>query len=396
MHPDPQYIYTRNIRVFYITEFFRSLSFFIPIWVAYELQYITISQLALLEAIIMGFQLVSELPTGAFADLFGKRVSVIIGNILVMISLAIYACSRSFDMFLVYALISGIGGSFISGAQEALLYDTCKEAGKEDQFSKINAKMGVIFQVGLAFAIVVGGLLGSLSFAYPLWMTTGAVFLCCIVCFFFIEPFIDTEKFTVKRYIAQTKEGVKELLKTPYIKKISLFYILIGTITWTCVMIFSMALLTELKFSVMELGIEVALIRVINSFIVFRVLHIDKLLTKKRTFLFFPILMMIALLPGIFFTKYMALVAVAFITLASTSRWIILGKYTNEEFDSKNRATAISTLSMAIGILYVIIVYFSGPVMEHFGGTRTIFTCLGVLTALFILPLGIHLAKHHS
>jgi hypothetical protein len=80
----------------------------------------------------------------------------------------------------------------------------------------------------------------------------------------------------------------------------------------------------------------------------------------------------------------------------STARWSLLSRYTNAEFDSRHRATALSALCMIIGIIYVIVVGSSGYLMENFGGSRSIFTALGVITIFTALPLGLHLAKHHG
>jgi len=82
--------------------------------------------------------------------------------------------------------------------------------------------------------------------------------------------------------------------------------------------------------------------------------------------------------------------------LSSTARWVVLAKYTNQEFASRNRATAISTLSMLIGIAYTIFVFISGPLIETWGGTKYICSLLGLISLVIILPLGIRLAKNHN
>jgi MFS family permease len=392
----PEEIYKRNIRVFYITEIARSLLFYVPIWVAYELQYITLAQLPIIEAVMLGIQLVLELPTGAFADLLGKRWTVFLGYLFFVFGGLVYVQARSFPIFLIYAFLFGFGDSLISGAKEALLYDTVKEVGKADQYAKIHSKFSMFFQIGLAVSMLIGGFLGSFSYEVAIWATVATTGISAIASLFFYEPLIDTEKFTLKRYVLQTKEGFREVLRTPYVKRISLFYILVGGVTWVCNLIFNMTILTQQGFSAIELGIILAIIRIVNSTVLFRGLHIGTIFTKKRTFIFFPIVMALCLLPGIVFTKWMAVAAVAGILFCSSARWTILGKYTNEEFSSKNRATAISTLSMAIGIIYVIVAVVSGPLMNWWGNAGIMFTILGIFTMIFILPLGISLRKNHS
>ena len=78
-----------------------------------------------------------------------------------------------------------------------------------------------------------------------------------------------------------------------------------------------------------------------------------------------------------------------------TGRWIILTRYTNEMFDSKYRATAISALSMIVGIIYVAITSLSGPIIAAYG-VRTIYTMLGILTLVTVLPLSVVLVRNQK
>ena len=84
----------------------------------------------------------------------------------------------------------------------------------------------------------------------------------------FIEPFIDTMKFSVRNFGKQMRMGVKELLKNEYIKKISSFYILVGSISWLCMLIFNNTLLVQLGHTNQEIGIIFSVLRIINSLVI--------------------------------------------------------------------------------------------------------------------------------
>ncbi|MBP7928295.1 MFS transporter, partial [Patescibacteria group bacterium] len=386
----------RNINLFYALEVFRALIFTNAVWVAFELNYLTFIQFTIIEGVIFTVQLLLELPTGAFADMFGRKNCVGLGYTACALGYLVFAFSTNFQMFLIYAIIVGIGESLISGAKEALVYDTLKELKQESIYTKINSKMGLIFQVVFAVATIIGGFMAGIYFRLPMLAFAFFLLVSGIVCFAMVEPHIDSEKFSLKAYIQKTKDGVRQLVKNEHIKKVSLFYILVGSISWACMLVFNNTLLTDLKYTAVELGITLAAIRLINSLALFRFLNVGKYFNRKRAYIFFPILMIISLLPGVFLTKWIAIPFIAGSMMASTARWVILGKYTNDEFDSGSRATAISALSMAIGILYIIFVFASGPVIEYFGDTRAMFTILGFISLIFVLPLGIDLAKNHS
>lgn len=388
-----QNFFKHNLRIFYIVELLRSLVFIIPIWVAFERQYLSLSQVAIVEVVIYATGLMCELPTGAFGDMFGKKKSVALGFVIKSIGLVLFGFSVNFTGFLLYAGLTGLGDAFISGSQEALLYDTLKQAGKEDLFDKISSKFSLVFQSGVAGATIIGGFLGSVSMQYPIWLYACAFGLSALAIGNAIEPAIDTEKFTFKTYTKKIFDGVKELTRTSYILQLSLYYILVGGITWSCQVFFNNTMLVDLGYSSRELGLTFGTLRIINSLVLFRLLHFSTLFNRKRALLVFPLVMMFSLLPGIWLTKWTAIPFVMGAMFASTARWILLGKYTNMEFSSKNRATAISTLSMGVSICFMLLVWGSGPLMDWYGKSTIMFTVYGVLTVLFIAPLGIHLAN---
>ena len=389
-------IIRHNMRIFYIVDCLRALFFFTSIWVAYELQFITISQLTTIEACIIGSTLILQLPTGAFADMFGKRKAMIIGCLLYVIALSMYSVSTSFSQFLVYAFLMGAAGSFIDGTREALLYDTLKEEGQETKFSFISSKLSMIFQISISVATLIGSMVGSYSFIWPIRLTAGAYLIAAILCYFYREPSIDTEVFTLKNYLNKTKAGLRELMKTPFIKKLSLFYIMIGSVTWVTVITFNMMFLTQLKFTTEEIGFTVSLGRILNGVVLFSLIGMGTFFTRRRTFLLLPIIIAVSFIPAAFMTKWWALVPVFGAMFVSSARWNLLTRYTNAEFSSQNRATAISALSMIIGLVYVIVVGASGPIIEKFHNVGVIYTFLGIMTVITTVPMSIHLAKHHG
>ena len=385
----------RNEKVFYISEFFNGLIFHMPVWVAFELQFITLGQLALIEAVMQGSQLLSELPTGAIADLLGKKASVIIGRIIGVISLFMYASATSLTGFVVYAIVSGIGDSFVSGAKDALLYDSLKEDGREHQYTKISSKLSLIFQLSFAAAILLGGALSLWGYTTAIYATVLSYSIVLILSFWLREPHLDTEKFTLPRYVRQFREGFRELFKSPYIRDISLFYIGVGGVTWSAMMIFNTSLLTTIGYTAFEIGIIVAAIRLFNSGVLFGALKVSELVTKRRAYLVFPVIMLLAYLPGFWLTKELAVFAVAGSIFASSARWVILGGYVNEHYESKNRATALSTLSLLVAFAVLGFALVSSPIMNYFGDVKAVYTLLGICTAFTVLPLGLRIRKRY-
>ena len=381
------------MRWLYVMEFFSSMYFIIPVWVSMELTHISLTQLTIIEVILSGSQLVLELPTGAFADLLGKKLTVFWGNIVTVVGMIAFAFANSFGGFVISSLFLGLGFALTSGAKEALLYDTLKQVNKEKSFDKIASRLNVVFQSGMAAATFLGGLLWLVDYKLPALASGGAVFLSALATLLVIEPLIDTETFTLQNYLRQTKQGFKEVFKTAYSTKLSLFYALVGGITFSASVVFSKLLFVEMGYSESEMGVFFAATRIFNSLVLFWLISKTKIFSFKTTILLFTISTPLMFLPGIMLTKFAVMPAVLAIMWVGSARWVLLGKYTNKIFSSKNRATAISSLSMMVSVIYIAIVLISGPVMEHLGGVRTLLSLMGILAVVGVLPLGLRVVE---
>ncbi len=386
----------RNINIYYITQFIDTLAFHSPIIYIFLQGKINIAQIPLLFGYRYLIQLIMEMPTGAIADLLGKKLSVIIGFSINALYFFLLFNVNSFWLFLFAYTLGGIGDSFISGAIDALVYDSLKQDNEEQKYSLVLSKQNLYSQIALITAFVSGGFLYTINSHLPFMLCFIGQILAISASLFFTEPLIDTIKFSLANYFKQIKLGFHELFKNPYITKISLFYIAVGGISWTISMFFSSALLIDLGFSSIAVGVIEGGLKLFVIIFLTKLLASEKIFTKERSFIFFPILMTFSMLPGIFFKSYFALPFIAGSMMASSARFMILNKYVNNEFDSRYRATAISTLSMFVGIVYVFITMSSGPIISNFGGVKTVYSLLGLLSLLIVTPLTFIILKAHS
>ena len=118
---------TRNIKVFLLAETVLAAcgGFILPIYVLYFRYFcITLFQVALLAAVFEASVLVFEIPTGLFADRYGRKLSVGIGFFLFAVSGLVFLLYRNFTGFLMAEVLFGLAEAFISGAGEALAVDS--------------------------------------------------------------------------------------------------------------------------------------------------------------------------------------------------------------------------------------------------------------------------------
>lgn len=209
-----------------------------------------------------------------------------------------------------------------------------------------------------------------------------------------VEPHIDSEKFTPKSYLKKNIDGFSEIFKNNHVLFLSLFYIVVGGITWAGQIFFNQVFASEIGMTIVEKSWFFGVTRILNSILIFQIVKTG-FINKKRSFLFFPIVMIIAFLPGIFAGKLSGSLMILLATFIGTARFTILDRYTNAEFESRHRATALSTLSMFVSLIYIALMLLSGPLLQHFN-SKFMFSFLGGLTILFALPIGIKLYREQS
>ena len=206
------------------------------------------------------------------------------------------------------------------------------------------------------------------------------------------EPTIDTQTFTLKNNLRQNKQGFMELFKTHDITNLSIYYALVGGITWSWQIWFTQIYASAIGYNEIEKGWLFAVIRFVNAILIIRLLHLDRLITKKRVFVFFPILILVSAFPALIQNKLLNTALLFTMTLSSTLRFVLLDRYTNEVFDSNHRATALSALNLLVGLVYILLVASFGFILDRYPA-HTVLVMSCVLTLFFILPRGIQLSR---
>jgi MFS family permease len=374
-----------NTRIYLATQLFHSLIFAIPVWIAYYQGFLTPVEITIIMVVQYVLQMLMELPSGALADLLGRRTSLVLAFAIGAVSYFIYFWATDFWSFLFLSVLLGVSDSFRSGSEEALVYDTYRQEGSED-FDKILSKGNLVYQAGLVIGTLTGGFLYGLHMLVPFILCGISLAIGFVLTLFYKEPSIDSERFTFRNYGRQIAQGTKEAFKDKLTAYTSLFYIAVGGITWTNQMFFGSYFILGLKFGDTERGLIQGGVRLLNALAIAYVLSKVKFSDKARV-IFFPIVMILGFLPGAFVQGWAGVPVFELAMLAGTSRWIFLTPLTNKAFSSKVRATAISVLSLLVGFVYIAIVGASGPIIEH-GGIGVMYSVLGVITILTAVPLG--------
>ncbi len=368
--------------------------FTLPIWVAFYTQVITLPQLAIINAFENIFSITLEVPTGALADLIGRRTTIFLGKLLEAAMFISMPFAADFWQILLLTFIGSIGAALVSGSDSAILYDTLKEQGREVEFGKIYSKLLIHYRAGLIICSFAGGLLFTVWRGLP-YLTRGLFYIASgFAAFLLVEPKLDSKKFTWSKYLTQTKQGLVEITRSPFVRKLAAYYIVVAGITYACIAYFNLPFAYDFGFTPSQMGYIVAAAYIVSSLIIHWLVTKDGLLTRTRVYLGFPLLLTIALLPGIFVGRWLALVLMTLSQVAGSGRFTILDNYVNQEFSSQNRATALSTLNMGVSLCMALLIFAGGRIQGIFD-TRHAYTFLGILTLFIVTPLAILLVREH-
>lgn len=363
-----------------------------PVWILFLQQSLTNGQISILASILFFASLVFELPTGAVADLLGKKLTIIAGFLVSAVATILFMIFTSFQTLIIVFILMGLGEALVSGAFEALVYDSLKQDGREQEFRGINAKLMYLMQLGFVGGTVLGGIFGSFDLRLPFLIYAGLQIVVALTTFFIREPSIDTEKFTLKNYLSQTILGFKQLTKSEFIKWLSILYMLVGGISWVFQRLVVYMSLIDLGYTGLSIGFITGFFRLLNILILVKLLQMLHKRVGYMDLLLLPLLMVFFYLPGVWFTKYLALPFIGGGMLIATARFVLLSPYVNAEVESKYRATALSALSMLVSLVYIISTMLIGTIFSKLNSV-SIFTVFGIFSLVIMVPLGLKVKR---
>jgi len=153
---------------------------------------------------------VFEVPTGVFSDFAGRKVTLIVGQVASVASIASYAVADGFAVLAVGAVFEGLAFSCFSGNNEALLYDTLKQEDAHAHYAEYQGRVSSMFQIALAVSALLAAAILSRSGMRMLFVLSLIPQLAAlVVTFFFREPAQHDRRFeaNVFSHIGEAFDG---------------------------------------------------------------------------------------------------------------------------------------------------------------------------------------------
>lgn len=160
-----------KIRLFRIFAFVHSLNFYLPIQLIYfYFATQSYSLAAALAAIIIVCSALSEIPTGIFSDIVGRKQTHILATVLNAVSLGFYAIGFHNLWFLVIgALIEGVSTALYNGNTQAYLHNILSENNLENQYHHYYGSVNAVATIASFIAALFCGFLASKTLPLLMW-----------------------------------------------------------------------------------------------------------------------------------------------------------------------------------------------------------------------------------
>lgn len=172
------------IKQYYALSFMFSaggMSIISAIYVTYLIKHgLSLFEVNLVNTVFFVTLFICEIPTGAFADVCGRKASFVVACILMSLGMVIYGSSSTILGFILAEILSAIANTFRSGAFQAWLVDSLKHHGYEGDFARIFGRESLMNKIGGGFGAIVGSYLFHFKASFP-WYFGGVILIICAV-----------------------------------------------------------------------------------------------------------------------------------------------------------------------------------------------------------------------
>jgi MFS family permease len=370
----------KNIIKFYWYRLTKFALFHVAILVIfYQQRGLSFSQIMILQSVYYFAKVLSEVPTGAWADRVGRKKSLIIGSFFHSSAYLLIFLSHSFILFNVGEIIAGIAMSFASGADSALAYDSLKSLGREREYQRVEGNATSMRHLAFAVFAPVGGLLATKNLALPYLASSVVIFFSGLIALTFVEPVLESKSIQSSKFSEFGSTG-KVQRKTYHEIKKSLDLMLGDKRILWFVLFFSLVFLaTRLGFWTYQpymkmVGLPLSLFGVIFAFLYLVSAlvskyadHLEKILKENLTLFLMPTLVVVSF---ILLSRFLSLWSLSFILIPQVTFGIhepILKSHLNRLTLSEVRATMLSMQNMVGNLIFALFAPFLGSLVDRSG-----------------------------
>lgn len=338
-----------NVRRVYLWKVLTSLHFFAGVLIPFFTQWggISLRQVLWLQTWFMLWIVVLEVPTGAVADRYGRRTSLICATLCVISAVAYYVTHHGLAHFMVAEFLWACAAAFSSGADEAIAYDSLKAEGAAGASKAALARLGTAEIFAIACAAPVGSYVAwRWGLSAPLALSLIPFTLALPVALSMIEP--PREREEKIGYWETLTRGTRYFVGHRILRALAFDSVTIWCFSFMIIWLYQPRL-KELGVPLIWFGFVTTGMTLFQSLVLMNIERVERLLGGPRRYLTLSALipglayLALAFSPSPFFSVPMIVLIAGF----GLSRSAILNNYMHKHVDSSRRATVLSAVGMA-------------------------------------------------
>ena len=373
-----------NIWKLHLNTFFNEALFFIPILVPFLKDFgFSMNQILLAEAAYSLTLVFLEVPSGYFADRYGRKTSIIIGSIFNVIGFTLYATFQNFWQFVLANIVIGIGIAFVSGADSALLYESLEQIKQTKLFKKAQGTNFAFGRLSSIVSTLLGGWLVTVSPRLPFYLTIVPIGLILLISLTLKETKIHHEIHEVWPHF---KEIVKDSLVINKKLRNFLFFTSV-TGFFTLGFFLNQDYMSFIGLPLVYFGLVVAAMSFSSGFFAKYATQIEARAGKGLSLMAMPILTAFAWLGMAIFTDFWILP----LLLVSSAMWgfstPIFADFIYDIVSKDRRATVMSIMSLMRRLAFALFAPIAGYFADVFSIREALLLSATILLALSVISL---------
>ena len=203
----------------YLSNFFSGLRITDAVWVALlAARGFSLWEIGLAESVFHVVSLLCEVPSGMAADLLGRKKALVFGGALAVTYNLLMAFAPNLFAICFAMALNALYNTMFSGTFTALIYDSLKLEGREDEYIQVSANGSQISMLANAVGSLASLLKRFLGFAGFYLLSAAFEGVSTLACLFMKEPIVteaqaNRQKQTLRDLPGQFAQLVKDSLQ---------------------------------------------------------------------------------------------------------------------------------------------------------------------------------------
>lgn len=338
------------------------------------------------------FIIIMQLPAAICADFLGRKRSIVLGNIVLMVYIFLLICLPGMIGIFIANIVYAFGYSLKAIQETNILYDSTSTKGGEGLYPKINAKGASGYYLLDGIASLISGYLFVINGYLPMIICLVFTLISTIISTKFKDIYVNQLEqnylsHKIMEYKNDFKVSIKNIITSQRLRALLLFMGLFNALL-SIMSTYSGNILTELSVKPESFSIINAVLTLIAGIATaFQDKIHQKFKNRTFTFLSLTFSISIILIGGILYSRANNILPIILVLFAirniTMSNYYVLSERYSKNFSTPKTRTRISfAVEFSTNMIEAILLFLAGVLLD---GTNITFATLFIGLLSFVL-----------